>query len=76
MFWGYSSVGRAPALQAGCQRFESAYLHLRVSLLQQYYIRKFADGSTYEVLKNYYDAEQLSRILAPLGFIKRARANF
>lgn len=25
--WGYSSVGRAPALQAGCQRFESAYLH-------------------------------------------------
>ena len=23
---GYSSVGRAPALQAGCQRFESAYL--------------------------------------------------
>lgn len=24
---GYSSVGRAPALQAGCQRFESAYLH-------------------------------------------------
>ena len=25
--WGYSSVGRAPALQAGGQRFESAYLH-------------------------------------------------
>jgi hypothetical protein len=24
---GYSSAGRAPALQAGCQRFESAYLH-------------------------------------------------
>ncbi len=24
---GYSSVGRAPALQAGCQRFKSAYLH-------------------------------------------------
>src|SRR5437867_3744541 len=24
---GYSSVGRAPALQAGGQRFESAYLH-------------------------------------------------
>jgi hypothetical protein len=27
MNWGYSSVGRAPALQAGGQRFESAYLH-------------------------------------------------
>ena len=25
--WGFSSVGRAPALQAGCQRFESANLH-------------------------------------------------
>jgi hypothetical protein len=25
---GFSSVGRAPALQAGCQRFESANLHL------------------------------------------------
>ena len=24
---GYSSAGRAPALQAGGQRFESAYLH-------------------------------------------------
>ena len=26
-FWGYSSVGRAPALQAGGQEFESPYLH-------------------------------------------------
>ena len=26
-FRGYSSVGRAPALQAGGQRFEPAYLH-------------------------------------------------
>ena len=25
--WGYSSVGRAPALQAGGQRFDPAYLH-------------------------------------------------
>ena len=25
--WGYSSVGRAPALQAGGQGFESPYLH-------------------------------------------------
>ena len=25
---GLSSAGRAPALQAGCQRFESASLHL------------------------------------------------
>ena len=27
MPWGYSSVGRAPALQAGGQGFESLYLH-------------------------------------------------
>ena len=26
--WGYSSVGRAPALQAGGHEFESRYLHL------------------------------------------------
>ena len=25
--WGYSSVGRAPALQAGGQEFESLHLH-------------------------------------------------
>ena len=25
--WGYSSVGRAPALQAGGQEFESPRLH-------------------------------------------------
>ena len=27
--WGHSSVGRAPALQAGCRRFESDCLHQR-----------------------------------------------
>ena len=27
LVWGYSSVGRAPALQAGGQEFESLYLH-------------------------------------------------
>jgi hypothetical protein len=30
--WGFSSVGRAPALQAGCQRFESANLHCEKEL--------------------------------------------
>ena len=27
VLWGFSSVGRAPALQAGCQEFESPNLH-------------------------------------------------
>ena len=27
--WGYSSAGRAPALQAGGQRFDPVYLHHR-----------------------------------------------
>ena len=27
LIWGYSSAGRAPALQAGGQRFDPAYLH-------------------------------------------------
>ncbi len=26
-YWGYSSVGRAPALQVGGQEFDSLYLH-------------------------------------------------
>ena len=30
--WGYSSAGRAPALQAGGQRFDPAYLHHILSL--------------------------------------------
>lgn len=31
--WGLSSVGRAPALQAGCHRFESVRLHQVSSVL-------------------------------------------
>ena len=30
--WGYSSAGRAPALQAGGHRFEPDYLHHSLSL--------------------------------------------
>ena len=29
--WGYSSAGRAPALQAGGRRFDPDYLHQRAS---------------------------------------------
>ena len=36
MIWGCSSVGRAPALQAGGQEFESLHLHL--------IIQRAADG--------------------------------
>ena len=32
---GYSSAGRAPALQAGGQRFDSAHLHHREGLIAQ-----------------------------------------
>ena len=32
MKWGYSSAGRAPALHAGGQRFDPAYLHHLSSL--------------------------------------------
>ena len=32
---GYSSVGRAPALQAGGQEFESLYLHRLISKMSQ-----------------------------------------
>eukprot|EP00978_Attheya_sp_CCMP212_P049034 scaffold607457_cov1498-Attheya_sp.AAC.1 len=33
---GYSSVGRAPPLHGGCQRFESAYLHIKYKKLRVY----------------------------------------
>ena len=33
--WGYSSAGRAPALQAGGQRFDPAYLHHRLKTLSR-----------------------------------------
>ena len=35
IFWGCSSVGRAPALQAGCQEFESPQLHHFIGLVAQ-----------------------------------------
>ena len=34
--WGRSSVGRAPALQAGGQEFESLRLHLKILFLQEF----------------------------------------
>ena len=46
--WGYSSAGRAPALQAGGQRFESASLHAKRALLLGLVLdfpRKFPDGA-------------------------------
>ena len=33
--WGYSSAGRAPALQAGGQGFESLYLHQRTKCVEK-----------------------------------------
>ena len=48
--WGYSSVGRAPALQAGGQEFESPYLHLIIQkalnyhqYLENYTLKKIED---------------------------------
>ena len=38
--WGYSSVGRAPALQAGGQEFESPYLHLIIRKASSYQMEK------------------------------------
>ena len=40
MTGGYSSVGRAPALQAGGQEFESPYLHLIIRKASNYQMEK------------------------------------
>ena len=56
---GYSSVGRAPALQAGGQEFESLYLHHEVrrdnlmgeGLYIENYIMKNEDNDKYRERK-------------------------
>ena len=39
--WGYSSVGRAPALQAGGHEFESRYLHSDSQRLSGLYLENY-----------------------------------
>ena len=46
--WGYSSAGRAPALQAGGHEFESHYLHsLHIENLLMQWL-SFTESKTYE----------------------------
>ena len=50
--WGYSSVGRAPALQAGGQEFESLYLHWFKKLNQREFFENYTvkeNGSFSEI---------------------------
>ena len=42
-FWGHSSVGRAPALQAGGRQFESDWLHQNIVM--------FCKGGEYTMVK-------------------------
>lgn len=46
--WGYSSVGRASALQAECRRFESVYLHhsVLVQLVEPHTVNVVVPGSS------------------------------
>ena len=39
--WGCSSIGRAPALQAGGRRFDPVQLHHILIILIRFFIRKF-----------------------------------
>ena len=45
--WGYSSVGRAPALQAGGQGFESLYLHSKLLRLRNTYLENCISESLF-----------------------------
>ena len=38
--WGCSSVGRAPALQAGGQEFESLHLHVRHEPCMKFHVQR------------------------------------
>lgn len=45
--WGYSSVGRASALQAECQEFDSPYLHVALKyFLSAHYARVTQSGKS------------------------------
>ena len=46
--WGHSSVGRAPALQAGCQEFESPCLHV---FYLETGLRVSAEGSVAQLVR-------------------------
>ncbi len=52
LMWGFSSAGRAPALQAGGHRFEPDYLHqkkkmgLQLSWLERTTDNREVDGSS------------------------------
>ena len=50
--WGFSSVGRAPALHAGGQEFESLYLHWFKKLNQREFFENYTvkeNGSFSEI---------------------------
>ena len=66
--WGCSSVGRAPALQAGGQEFESPYLHLIIQkalnyhqYLENYTLKKIEDIDCQKTIKdiNFTDLKNL-----------------
>ena len=40
LYWGYSSAGRAPALQAGGQEFDPPYLHQFFEMSYNYIVNK------------------------------------
>lgn len=48
---GYSSVGRAPALQAGCHRFESGYLHQIIKAGDRSAERKLQNGPVAQLVR-------------------------
>ena len=70
---GFSSVGRAPALQAGCQEFESPNLHWgwRIQHLEQGDLRRLLD--LYPVKNHENCIEKLSGRGNLLGEITNSR---
>ena len=61
MKWGYSSAGRAPALHAGGQRFDPAYLHHLSSLskfIHLVYLTMITEKFYQLFFKNWKQAEK------------------
>ena len=62
--WGYSSAGRAPALQAGGQRFDPVYLHHPLFLE-----RGRSPLSFFSAVRSKMREKEAKRTLRWLGFV-------
>ena len=74
VIWGRSSVGRAPGLQPGCRRFESARLHLwGVSIAELRCNNWYCNGLRNRLTRQFRQNTALFRLQRSASQSRRAR---